>query len=176
MKGNGMMGLEIERKFLLDGFPDLPEKSRADVWQGYLCVDPVVRIRSKKTDGRVDYKLCFKGEGTLARKEIELPIEAEIFYQLQELIARPLIHKDYRTYGLPGGYCLECSLVDEGKPTAFYYAEVEFSSVEEAASFQPPNFLGRDVTEEEGYGMAEYWVKTSGNSNGAHGVSSSEIT
>lgn len=159
------MGLEIERKFLMDGFPDLPVKSRADVWQGYLCVDPVVRIRSKETDGRVEYKLCFKGEGTLARSEIELPIEAGIFHQLRELIDRPLIHKDYRTYDLPGGYCLECSFVDEGKSTAFYYAEVEFSTVEEASAFQPPEFLGRDVTEEEGYGMAEYWIKT-GESSG----------
>ena len=32
--------MEIERKFLLSGFPDLPELERAEVFQGYLGITP----------------------------------------------------------------------------------------------------------------------------------------
>ena len=32
--------MEIERKFLLSGFPDLPELERAEVFQGYLGISP----------------------------------------------------------------------------------------------------------------------------------------
>jgi len=78
---------------------------------------------------------------------------------LEELLEMPLVRKDYRVYALPDGLKLECSLVDEGPPTAFYYAEVEFASLEEAYAFQPPPFLGREVTEERGYSMGEYWEK-----------------
>ena len=74
----------------------------------------------------------------------------------------PMIEKDYRVYALPDGLRLECSLVDEGTPTAFYYAEVEFDSLEAAYAFQPPAFLGREVTEERGYSMGQYWERKRG--------------
>ena len=37
--------MEIERKFKLIDFPDLPEVAFLDQWQGYLATDPEVRIR-----------------------------------------------------------------------------------------------------------------------------------
>ena len=152
--------VEIERKFLIDGFPEgLQELSRAEVCRGYLCVRPTVRIRRSRGAAGTDYRLCFKGEGTIARQEVELPLEPETFARLEELLEMPLVRKDYRVYALPDGLKLECSLVDEETPTAFYYAEVEFASLEEAYAFQPPPFLGREVTEERGYSMGEYWEK-----------------
>ena len=36
---------EIERKFLLSEFPDLPLLEKAETFQGYLSVEPVVRSR-----------------------------------------------------------------------------------------------------------------------------------
>ena len=149
--------MEIERKFLIDGFPDLPPVSEKEVEQGYLCTDPVVRIRCARAADRTDYVLCFKGEGTLAREEIELPLDGGTYTRLAGLLKAPLIRKTYKTYALPDGHRLEVSLVDEGAPSAFFYAEVEFDSVEEAKAFVPPPFLGRDVTEEPGFGMSDYW-------------------
>ena len=154
--------MEIERKFLIDRFPDMQPIETAVMEQGYLCTDPTVRIRSKEKNGSVTYKLCFKGEGSIAREEIELPLDKETFDRLAALLKGSMIRKEYRVYPLPGGYRLECSLVDEGLPTAFYYAEVEFPTLEEAYAFQPPAFLGRDVTEEQGYGMSSYWNRTRG--------------
>lgn len=152
--------MEIERKFLMDGFPLLPAVSEAVMLQGYLCCAPVVRIRSKETAGKTDYKLCFKGEGTLVREEIELPIDAQTFQRLCALLPGTLIRKEWRTYTLDSGLMLECSLVDSGTQNEFYYAEVEFESVEQALAFVPPLYLGKEVTEDPSYSMNRYWQRT----------------
>ena len=46
--------------------------------------------------------------------------------------------------------------MDEGEPTSFYYAEVEFASEADAASFVPPAFLGREVTADPAFTMSGY--------------------
>ncbi len=152
--------MEIERKFLLEEFPDLPLVEESEMCQGYLCTEPTVRIRSRKNASGTSYELCFKGKGTLVRQEIELPITEEVFCELEELVGKPLIRKVYRAYRLPGGEKLECSLVDQGSPWEFRYAEVEFATVEEAQRFQPPDFLGEDITEKPGSSMSAYWERT----------------
>lgn len=70
--------------------------------------------------------------------------------------------KDYRVYALPDGRKLEVSLVDEGLPTCFFYAEVEFSSVEEAHAYTPPRNIGllEEMTEDRGFSMSAYWKRT----------------
>lgn len=154
--------MEIERKYRISGFPDTegwPLIQEAVVCQGYLATHPVVRIRSKQTPQGTDYILCLKGEGTLVRQEIEMPLTREIFTQLLELLPAPMMRKDYRVYRLPDGHRLECSLVDGGTTDAFYYAEVEFESVEESQAFQPPAFLGEEVTEDPDFSMSRYWQK-----------------
>ncbi len=153
-----MKNLEIERKFLLDAFPThLPLLEEATVWQGYIASAPVVRIRKKQTDEKDSYRLCFKGEGTLVRKEIELDIDADTFDALSTLLPTTCVRKDFKVFALPDGHRLECSLVDAGEPQSFYYAEVEFVSVEEANAFIPPAFLGEEKTEDENFTMRAYW-------------------
>lgn len=156
--------MEIERKYRIDRFPDgregWPLLKAAAVQQGYLATSPTVRIRSEETaypEAKTTYILCFKGEGTLVRQEIELPLDRETFLQLQALLPAPMIRKDYRVYALPDGHRLECSLVDGHQPDGFYYAEVEFQSVEESKAFVPPDFLGPEATEDPDFSMSEYW-------------------
>ena len=152
--------MEIERKFLLSGFPDLPELERAEVFQGYLGISPEVRIRSKRVGEAETYRLCFKGEGSLVREEIELDLDKATFESLKKLLPKPMIRKEYRIYRLENGLRLECSRVDGGTENEFLYAEVEFPSVEEANAFVPPDFLGEDVTETPGSSMSAYWERT----------------
>ncbi len=178
-------GMEIERRWLMAGWPAecgapaagprapvlLGEIEKA---QGYLATAPVVRIRSEHTvcaaaepdaaptpaaPGKWEYILCVKGKGTLARQEIETPLTAETFEKLREFIGVPLITKRVRLYRLADGRTLECSLVDEGQDTAFYYAEVEFDSIEDAAAFVPPAWLGEEKTEDPSFSMKNYWEK-----------------
>lgn len=152
--------MEIERKFWMTGFPEgLCPVRESVMYQGYICTDPVVRIRSTETGGCTEYILCFKGKGTLAREEIETPIGADLFEKLCAFIGTPLMRKDFKAYVLPTGEILECSLVDRGEPDSFYYAEVEFPSVEAALAFQPPAFLGRELTEDPSFTMSGYWKK-----------------
>ena len=150
--------MEIERKFEIGGFPKgLPLLEEAMMRQGYLCTAPAVRIRSTEREGKISYMLCIKGAGTLVREEIETPITADVFLNIEKMIGLPLVNKEYRAYALPGGEKLEVSLVDEGEPTEFMYAEVEFASEEEAKAFAPPAFLGRELTELPGSSMSAYW-------------------
>ena len=150
--------MEIERKFEISGFPkDLPLLEEAMMRQGYLCTAPAVRIRSTEHEGKIGYMLCIKGAGTLVREEIETPITVDVFLNIEKMIGLPLVNKEYRAYALPGGEKLEVSLVDEGEPTEFMYAEVEFASEEEAKTFVPPAFLGRELTELPGSSMSAYW-------------------
>lgn len=160
--------MEIERRWLMDGFPavkpgELEELGELEKEQGYLCTAPVVRIRSEHAVfGKVkaeEYILCIKGKGTLARQEIETPLSLETFEQLKAFIGVPLVHKRTRLYRLPDGHELECSLVDEGEPTAFYYAEVEFETLEQARAFKAPSFLGEEKTEDASFSMSAYWKK-----------------
>lgn len=151
--------MEIERKFLIDKFPDLPEVASAQVCQGYLSTAPVVRIRKAALpDGSEKFELTVKGKGTLVRTEVNIPITAEQYNEMAGLLKREPIRKDYRVYALPDGHRLECSIVDSGAPGEFMYAEVEFDSVEEANTFVPPEYLGREVTEDPGFSMNSYWI------------------
>lgn len=153
--------MEIERKWLIDGFPcGLPLLKEACVRQGYISTRPVVRIRESAYNGASSYILCFKGEGTLAREEIETEISKELFDRLTVFTGKDLVSKDYKVYALPGGEKLEVSLVDAGLPTQFYYAEVEFPTIEAANAFVPPDFLGEEKTENAAFSMSTYWEET----------------
>lgn len=151
-----MPNVEIERKFLIDDFPALLPERCAETEQGYLCHTPVVRIRRSTEHGENRYRLCFKGKGTLVRQELELELTQAQYEQLALLLTEPTVRKEYRTYRLPSGHVLECSHVDAGEPTSFWYAEVEFASEEEAAAFVPPPFLGREITEDPEFTMSAY--------------------
>lgn len=155
--------MEIERKWLIDGFhAGLPLLKEARVRQGYISTAPVVRIRESANADGCRCVLCFKGEGTLAREEVETDISAELFRRLTAFTGQDLVTKDYRVYALPGGERLEVSLVDAGRPTAFFYAEVEFPTVEAARAFVPPPFLGEEKTESGDFSMSAYWHATRG--------------
>lgn len=158
--------MEIERKFLIERYPGLPEQERIAMRQGYLATGPAIRVRSEQRQDskgnpleKARYILCIKGKGTLAREEIELPLQRDIFERLCAMLEYPLIEKQLRTYLLPDGHLLECSLVDPGLPCSFMYAEVEFSSCEEALAFSPPDFLGEELTEKPHSGMSDYWQR-----------------
>lgn len=149
--------MEIERKFLISGFPNLPLLREAEMEQGYLCTNPVVRIRRSAFLEHTTYVLCFKGKGTLARQEIEMPLTPQQYAQLCDLLPKQPIQKHFRVYQLPDGRQLECSMVDPGCPTSFYYAEVEFPSIQEALAWEPPAFLGQEMTQDPSFTMGAYW-------------------
>lgn len=161
--------MEIERKWLTDGWPQgLEEQRRILMRQGYITTRPTVRIRSEKSGDVTEYVLCFKGAAGpdgLAREEIETNIAPELFAKLEAFIGRPLIEKEQRRYALPGGLTLEVNQVDRGQPGEFFYAEVEFPTREAALAWQPGElgeYLSDEVTGKPGQSMAAYWTETRG--------------
>ena len=77
--------MEIERKWMVTGWPEgLPLEEEFTMRQGYISVQPTVRIREEAlTGGSTDYILCFKSAGGLAREEIERSIDKALFEDLE---------------------------------------------------------------------------------------------
>ena len=160
--------MEIERKWMVKGWPEgLPLREEFAMRQGYISVRPTVRIREEAlTGGRTDYILCFKSGGGLAREEIERSIDKELFDDLEyKIIAKPLIPKLRRSYTLPDGSVLEVNHVDEGQPTEFWYAEVEYKTEAQALAWDPAavglgDYLSDECTGKPGSSMGDYWQQT----------------
>lgn len=150
-----MKYVEIERKWLMSGFPEMPYEKEIIQVQGYLSFEPsTVRIRKTQDAGQEKYVLTIKGKGTLSRAEVEFDISANEYFTLQDLLIAPTVQKRLRLYRLPNGHMLECSLVDENETDAFYYGEIEFESEEEANNYLAPPWFGKELTEKKAYSMA----------------------
>ena len=89
--------MEIERKWMVDGWPALDAEALPLLCteyqeQGYLHTQaPIVRIRLERRGTDTKYVLCFKSEGLLVRKEIEIEVSKEDFERLSDLIGQPLV-------------------------------------------------------------------------------------
>lgn len=154
--------LEIERKFLMDGFPNgLEQICEVEIEQGYVSFDPEVRIRKAvdKVTGCQEFRITIKGDGDLARDEIETEITSDFYYQTVDFLQVPMVQKDYKKYRL-GKWELEVACVDKGTKNEFFYGEVEFPTEEDAKEFEVPEFLGSEITFIEEYKMKNYWKKT----------------
>ena len=166
LKKAGGSCMEIERKWMVNGWPEGLELVKEHFMrQGYISVRPTVRIREEaETGGETAYILCLKKGSGIARHETEIRISQNEFREIEEMIALPLIPKLRRTYQLSDGLHLEVNHVDEGQPTEYWYAEIEYSTVEEARSWKPDpsleDFLSDDVTDEPGQTMGAYWLLT----------------
>ena len=156
--------LEIERKFLMDGFPvGLELIAEVDIEQGYISFDPELRIRKAvdRHTGKEEFWMTLKGEGDLTRSEIETEISSDFYYDAADFLDVRMIQKDYKKYRL-GPWKLEVSLVDPGTDWEFYYAEIEFPTEQDAKDFVVPSYFGREITFNEDYKMKNYWKRTRG--------------
>jgi adenylate cyclase len=139
---------EIERKFLASAMPEDRGPGTA-IAQGYLPLasdDPELRVR-RKGDATV---LTVKRGSGLDRSEDEVAISTEAFDALWPLTKGHRIEK--KRYEIPqAGAIIE---LDEfgGALEGLLLAEVEFDAKEASERFEPPDWLGREVTEDPSYG------------------------
>ena len=148
------MALEIERKFLVtgDGWR-MAAHAVVPMAQGYIndlgAMDhggqkASVRVRIQGEEAFLNLKSRELGR---SRQEFDYPIPVEDARALLALCVGGMIDKRRHLVEY-GGHLWE---VDEflGENAGLVVAEIELSSVEEA--FEPPPWLGREVTEEPRY-------------------------
>ncbi len=143
------MTKEIERKFLVKTLPEnLDHYPAIEIIQGYLAITEdgtEVRLRKK---GERYFQTVKSGFG-LQRNEVEIEILKEQFEKLWFMTEGRRIEKVRYEIDHSGSkieldiYC--------GILKGLIVAEVEFTSFELAKSFIPPNWFGREVTEDERY-------------------------
>lgn len=134
--------MEIERKYLITTPPEnYTSYPCLQIEQGYLCTNPVVRIRKQDNS----YYLTYKSKGLMIREEYNLPLTEEAYLHLRLKTDGRLISK--QRYRIPFQDSLTIELdIFQGELAPLMLAEVEFSSKEEADAFQPPKWFGEDVT------------------------------
>ena len=134
--------MEIERKFIPKCLPDnLDSYEHHDIQQAYLNTSPVIRIRKQDED----YFLTYKGSGMMSREEYNLPLNEEAYRHLIQKADGIIISKKRYLIPLTGRLTIELDIF-EGDLAPLKLAEVEFETKEEAESFLPPKWFGKDVT------------------------------
>ena len=133
--------MEIERKYLVtnppEAYTDYPFRQ---IEQGYLCTDPVVRIRRDNDS----YYLTYKSKGLLSRQEYNLPLTIESYGHLLKKADGIVLTK--RRYLIPyGSYTIELDIF-EGDLAPLVLAEIEFPDEAFAKAYQAPSWLKEDVT------------------------------
>ena len=143
------MPLEIERKFLVRKLPaDLENLPHAEIAQGYLVsLDDGLQVRLRKAGAR--YSLTYKRGMGNVREEREVALTAEQFNALWPATEGKRLSKT--RYEIPfGEHVVEIDVYHE-KHEGLVVAEVEFDDEGVAKNFQPPDWLGDDVTGDPRY-------------------------
>lgn len=141
--------LEIERTYLVKKIPeDLEPYQRLEIKQGYLSGIPSpLRIRQKGDYFELTKKFHKNLNDQSTAEEVNLPLTEGEFLKLWPLANKSL--KKTR-YLIPLSDQLVAELdVFQGPLWGLVFVEVEFGSREAMLSFIPPDWFGRDITNEE---------------------------
>ena len=141
------MGVEIERKFLLQGEGWRTQGQPVLLRQGYLSADParVVRVRIQGDAAFLTIK--GKSEGA-TRGEWEYPIPVSEAAELLDRLCQPPLVEKYRRRITVGAHTWE---VDEflGANAGLVVAEIELAGENE--TFDKPDWVGAEVTHDARY-------------------------
>jgi adenylate cyclase len=141
---------EIERKFVIERTPpDLERFASSEIQQGYVAVDADgTEVRVRRRDGEA--ALTIKQGTGRTRAEEELEIGNERFDALWALTEGRRVQK--RRYLIPAGEGATIELdVYSGELEGLVVAEVEFADERAANAFEPPDWFGREVTDDARY-------------------------
>jgi adenylate cyclase len=141
---------EIERKFLVRELPaEIERRPPTDIRQGYVAIEPdgtEVRVRRRGDRAELTVK---RGSGR-TRAEHEVELDDDAFARLWPLTEGRRIEKTRYVLPLDPGLTLELD-VYAGGLAGLATAEVEFASEADADAFDPPEWLGREVTDDPRY-------------------------
>jgi adenylate cyclase len=140
------VGTEIERKFLVGSRPErLDEAPSEEIEQGYLALEPEVEVRVRRIGP--NHRLTVKNGHGLSRGEVEIELSTAQFEALWPLTEGRRVSKvRHRLEG--GARTIEID-VYRGDHDGLIVAEIEFATIAESERFEPPVWLGPEVTGEE---------------------------
>lgn len=145
--------MEIERKFKINKLPDnLEQYEKKEIIQGYLCTQPVVRIRKSNENYILTYKnkSNFNQEHAVINEEVELPLTKDAFEHLLSKVDFGVIKKTRYLIPLSQEHIAEFD-VFHGKLSGLMFVEVEFPSEKDAIDFIKPDWFGEDVSKDKRY-------------------------
>ena len=137
--------MEIERKWLVPELPaDLARHPSHEIDQGYLALTPEgVEVRVRRKGGK--HFLTVKHGASLSRVEVEVPLETQDFDALWPLTQGRRLRKTRFDIPWSGGRTVELDVYAD-QLEGLRVAEVEFDDEASAHAFEPPGFLGREIT------------------------------
>lgn len=141
--------VEIERKFLLESRPEWLDGCPSErIEQGYLALADEVEVRLRRLDGERTLLTVKRGAGR-RREEAEVKIDAGAFEELWPLTeAARVLKRRYRREVEAGTLEID---VYEGELAGMTVMEIEFEDEEAAENFDPPDWVDREVTDDERY-------------------------
>ena len=144
------MGVEIERKFLVTEPPTDQLGAGTALRQGYLAGegDVEVRVRIAPSEAWLTVKA---GRG-VSRTEVQVPVDLAEAEDLWRHAEGRRLEKVRHRVDVPGGVA-EVDRYD-GDLAGLWTVEVEFDSEQAARDFRPPEWFGREVTDEDGWSNA----------------------
>ena len=158
------MNVEIERKYLLTvdprqlveaGVIQFIQEERIE--QTYIAMDENQELRVRRlvniSNGEVSYTHTFKNGVGLAREEVEYSISQTIYEQVMQAFGYVPLTKNRITAKFEG-ITVEIDIYDQ---VQFTVVEVEFTSMEEADSFIPPQWFGEEISFNKQYSNKAVW-------------------
>jgi|GEM_PF-118500 len=148
-----LSGLEIERKFLLDPSKipyDLNKLDKYEIEQAYINFSPEIRIR--KVDNWMFFLTvkAYVNDMAMTREEREFWITEQEYNTLKKKIEGNIIYKT-RYQGLDENGVMFAIDIFKGNLAGLAYFEMEFPNEEEANKYIPPDWVGKDVTNDKRY-------------------------
>jgi len=141
--------IEIEKTFLIKRLPNnLSQYKSQKIKQGYISPNPYpLRIRQKGDKFELTKKIPLKEGDFSSFNETNIYLTKYEFNKLWKSVEKSL---EKTRYIIPLKNNLTAELdVFEKELKGLAFIEVEFNSQEEMDSFNPPNWFGRDVTQED---------------------------
>ena len=128
----------------MDRSPALGKYSHKKIEQVYLVVARYTEIRIRKSNGECTLTLKIgKGEDRF-EKEVPIPLRGylDLSRQSKLRLLKTRYKVPYKKYVIE----VDCFV---GKLKGLKIAEIEFDSDKEASSFVPPEWLGREITNDQ---------------------------
>ena len=133
--------MELERKFLVKKLPELDKKSKVEYERYYIDDFIKNQIRVQKKNGKIyEYETKFLQRDKFVNKLT--PITQGEFLGMTKKNKKKIVRENYKPVGMEN----VSVAIYKGAHEGLIRAEFRFATVTEAIAFNPPAWVGREIT------------------------------